>query len=354
MKALVLAGGSGTRLRPLSHSLPKQLIPIANRPVLRHVLDNIEALGITDIGVIVGDRGPEIAEAVGDGSRQGLRITYIPQEAPLGLAHCVLIARDFLGDDDFLMYLGDNMLPEGIAPIAAAFEADRPAAQVLVQKVAEPSAFGVAELSTASEVVRVVEKPEQPSSDLALVGVYFFTAAVHRAVAAIRPSGRGELEITDAVQWLVDQGEAVRASEYQGYWKDTGRVDDVLDCNRRLLGGLTPRIEGDVDAETVLEGPVVVEPGAQVARSRIRGPVIVGAEAVVEDSTLGPHTSIGRECRLSRAGIADSIALDGVHITGVGGLHGSVIGRSSVVGPPGAEAQHRLIVGDHSIVEVGA
>ncbi|MFE6856422.1 sugar phosphate nucleotidyltransferase, partial [Streptomyces sp. NPDC057674] len=225
MKALVLSGGSGTRLRPFSYSMPKQLIPIINKPVLEHVLDNVRALGIVDVGVIVGDRGPQIAAAIGDGSRLGLDITYIPQDAPRGLAHTVAVARDFLGDDDFLMYLGDNMLPDGIEEIAADFAAERPAAQLLVHKVADPRAFGVAELGPDGTVERLVEKPAVPRSDLALIGVYFFTPAIHEAVAAIEPSARGELEITDAVQWLVERGAAVRASRYEGYWKDTGRVE---------------------------------------------------------------------------------------------------------------------------------
>lgn len=272
MKALVLSGGSGTRLRPFSYSMPKQLIPIANTPVLEHVLKNIRDLGVTEIGVIVGNRASEISAVLGDGSRFGVRLTYIPQAAPHGLAHTVAIARDFLGDEDFVMYLGDNMLPEGIVGIAEEFTARRPAAQVVVCKVQDPRSFGVAELGPSGEVLRLVEKPAHPRSDLALIGVYFFTPAIHRAVASIEPSARGELEITDAIQWLVTSGAEVRASRYDGYWKDTGNVEDVLACNRHMLAELRPSVEGEVDATSVLTGAVVIERGrascAHASRAR--------------------------------------------------------------------------------------
>lgn len=354
MKALVLSGGSGTRLRPFSYSMPKQLIPIINKPVLEHVLDNVRALGIVDVGVIVGDRGAQIAAAIGDGSRLGLDITYIPQDAPRGLAHTVAVARDFLGDDDFLMYLGDNMLPDGIEEIAADFAAERPAAQLLVHKVADPRAFGVAELGPDGTVERLVEKPAVPRSDLALIGVYFFTPAIHEAVAAIEPSARGELEITDAVQWLVERGAAVRASRYEGYWKDTGRVEDVLECNRRMLDGLDGRVDGEVDAASTLTGAVIVEAGARITGSHVVGPAVIGAGTLVENSHVGPHTTIGRDCVLSDTRLAYSITLDGATVRGVSGLHGSLIGRSATVGPAEATGRQRLVVGDHTHVEVAA
>jgi glucose-1-phosphate thymidylyltransferase len=355
MKALVLSGGSGTRLRPFSYSMPKQLIPIANTPVLEHVLNNIRDLGVIEIGIIVGDRAHEIDAAIGDGSRLGVRVTYIPQDAPRGLAHTVAIARDFLGDDDFVMYLGDNMLPEGVAGIAEEFRAQRPAAQVVVHRVPDPRAFGVAELGPGGEVLRLVEKPEHPRSDLALIGVYFFTAAIHEAVASIAPSARGELEITDAVQWLVSAGADVRASRYDGYWKDTGCVEDVLECNRHLLMSLRHRVEGEVDEDSVLVGAVVVEEGARIVRSRIEGPVIIGAGAVVEDSEVGPHTSIGRGCLVTGSRLEYSIALDDASVTGVHGLRSSVIGRSASVGAVGqGPDRYCLVVGDHTRVEVAA
>ncbi|MEV7525741.1 glucose-1-phosphate thymidylyltransferase [Streptomyces sp. NPDC091371] len=355
MKALVLSGGSGTRLRPFSYSMPKQLIPVANTPVLVHVLRNIRELGITEIGVVVGDRAPEIEAVVGDGSRFGASVTYLRQDAPRGLAHTVAVARDFLGDDDFVMYLGDIMLPDGIVAAADEFAARRPAAQVVVHKVADPRAFGVVELGTDGEVQRLVEKPEDPRSDLALCGVYFFTSAVHEAVAAIPPSPRGELEITDAVQWLVTAGADVRAHLYDGYWKDTGRVEDVLECNRHLLGRLDRLVSGHVDAESELIGEVVVEPGARIVRSRITGPVIVGAGSIVQDSQLGPYTSVGRDCVVTGSRLADSIALDGASVTGIAGLRHSLIGRSASVGAVTEEGDHvRLVVGDHTRVEVAA
>ncbi|NLU68540.1 glucose-1-phosphate thymidylyltransferase [Streptomyces sp. HNM0574] len=355
MKALVLSGGSGTRLRPFSYSMPKQLIPIANKPVLEHVLENIRDLGVTEIGVVVGDRAQQISEVIGDGTRLGVRITYIPQEKPLGLAHCVALARPFLGEDDFVMYLGDNMLPDGITAVAEDFAAHRPEAQVVVHKVPDPRSFGVAELDTEGRVERLVEKPPQPKSDLALIGVYFFTPAVHEAVAAIEPSARGELEITDAIQWLVTHGRRVEASVYDGYWKDTGRAEDVLECNRRMLESLRPCLAGEVDAHSRVHGTVVVEPGARVVRSTVEGPVVIGAGSLVEDSHIGPGTSVGRDCELRGTHVTDSIVLDGARISGVPGLHGSLIGRGAHVGATSAgTAHHRLVVGDDTRIEVAA
>ncbi|MFJ9982357.1 glucose-1-phosphate thymidylyltransferase [Streptomyces cyaneofuscatus] len=355
MKALVLSGGSGTRLRPFSYSMPKQLIPIANKPVLEHVLEDIRNSGVTDIGIIVGNWAPQIAEVIGDGTRLGVQVTYIPQDEPLGLAHCVTLAEPFLGDDDFVMYLGDNMLPEGTADIAEEFRASRPAAQIVVHKVADPRAFGVAELDTEGRVTRLVEKPQEPRSDLALIGVYFFTPDIHRAVASIEPSARGELEITDAIQWLLDDGAEIKASEYQGYWKDTGRADDVLECNRHLLGTLRPAVLGEADEASELTGQVRIEAGARVVRSRIEGPVVVGAGSVIEDSHIGPDTAIGQHCTLRDTRIRDSIVLDGATISEVPGIRGSIIGRNATVGA-GADVDlyHRLVVGDHTRIEVAA
>jgi glucose-1-phosphate thymidylyltransferase len=354
MKALVLSGGAGTRLRPFSYSMPKQLIPIANKPVLEHVVDNIRALGVSEIAIIVGEWAPQIAAVLGDGARLGVRITYLRQERPLGLAHCVALAGDFLGADDFVMYLGDNVLPQGVVEIGEQFQARRPAAHIAVYKVADPRAFGVAELDADGAVRRLVEKPQQPRSDLAVMGVYFFTSAVHEAVAAIRPSARGELEITDAIQWLVDNGFDVRASEYGGYWKDTGNVDDVLDCNRELLDGIQRSVAGEID-DAVLVGQVVVEPGARVVRSRIHGPAIIGAGSLIEDGYVGPYTSIGRDCVLRNTHIVYSIALDGATVCQVRGLRGSLIGRSAMVGSAAQDAvHHRLVIGDHTRIEVAA
>ncbi|MFI6509037.1 glucose-1-phosphate thymidylyltransferase [Streptosporangium sp. NPDC050855] len=354
MKALVLSGGSGTRLRPFSYSMPKQLIPIAGRPVLEHVLDDIRGLGVREVGIVVGTWSPEIERAIGDGSRLGLRVTYIRQERPLGLAHCVRLGRPFLGDDDFVMYLGDNMLPDGVADIAASFRAERPAAQVVVQRVADPRAFGVAEVEPDGTVRRLVEKPRHPRSDLALVGVYFFTPAVHAAAEAVTPGARGELEITDAIQLLIDRGATVRAGVYGGYWKDTGRIEDVLECNRHLLGGLRTEIAGEVDPLSSLSGPVVVAPGARVVRSRIVGPVIVGPGTLVEDSRIGPDVSLGAGCVLRGTGLSGSIVMDEASISGIDRLQDSLIGRAAVIAPRRDEIRHRLVIGDHTRVEIAA
>lgn len=353
MKALILSGGSGTRLRPFSHSMPKQLMPIANRPVLEHVLARVAELGVTEIGIVVGQRGQEIAQALGGTLRSGARITYIPQEQPLGLAHCVAVARGFLGDDDFVMFLGDNMLSHGVTAIAEEFRRHRPACQLVLSKVSDPRQFGVAETDSSGTVTRLEEKPASPRSDLAVVGVYFFTSAVHEAVAAIGPSSRGELEITHAIQWLIDHGHSVRAAEYSGNWSDTGRLEDVLECNRDMLDGLAREITGEVDDDSRLLGQVVVEAGARVCRSYIKGPAIIGARSTVCDSRIGPHTSIGRDCVIQEAGLGYSIALDGARVTGVTGVHASVIGRDATVSCASG-SQQRLIVGDHSTVVVAA
>lgn len=349
MKALVLAGGTGTRLRPLSHSLPKQLIPVANRAVLSYVLDNVRAAGVTDVGIIVSNGAETIRGAFGDGAGHGLRLTYLTQPQPLGLAHAVRVARPFLGVDDFVVYLGDNMLGDGIAETVDRFRRDRPAAHLAVQKVADPRAFGVVELDAQARVRRLVEKPTEPRSDLALIGVYAFTAALHAAVDAITPSARGELELTDAVQWLVDRGADVRADEYTGFWKDVGTVADVLTCNRYVLGGQAGRVDGRVDADSWIGPGVVVEAGAHIVRSRVEGPSIVGAGALVEDSTLGPHTAVGAGCRIRASGVADSVLLDGASVTAVPRLAESILGRGAVVAGGGPAGQ-RLILGDHSVV----
>ncbi|WBB78709.1 glucose-1-phosphate thymidylyltransferase [Micromonospora sp. WMMD882] len=352
MKALVLSGGTGSRLRPFSHSMPKQLIPIANKPVLEHVLGNIRDIGVSDIGIIVGDRASSIQEAIGDGSRLDARITYLRQETPGGLGHCVALARDFLGDDDFVMYLGDNFLADGIAPVARTFVERRPAAHVIVHRVPDPRQFGIAELDDEGNVLRLVEKPRQPTSDLALVGVYFFTPAIHEAVASIRPSARGELEITDAIQWLHDAGARVTATEYDGYWKDVGHTEDVLACNRYQLNGLRRTIDGWADPSSELVGQVELGVGARVIRSRVEGPVVIGPGTLVEDSHVGPNTAIGADCVIRSTRLADSVVMDRAAILDIPGLRGSLIGRSATIRPRGTE--HRLVVGDDVRIELAA
>jgi glucose-1-phosphate thymidylyltransferase len=353
MKALILAGGTGSRLRPFTYAMPKQLVPVANKPVLEHVLDKVRHLGVIEAGIIVNSWAPEIVAQLGDGSRFGLHLTYISQDQPRGLAHTVLIARDFLGTDDFVMYLGDSILTDSITKSHEEFSAHRPAAHVVVTKVTDPRAFGVVEIDSEGTVLRLTEKPRYPRSDLVLTGVYFFTLAIHRAVNAIRPGPRGELEITDAIQWLLTEGEQVTASQYDGYYGDVGRVNDVLECNRKVLDGLRPRVSGAVDAVSRLIGPVSIEPGARVERSVVEGPVIIGADSVIRDSHIGPHTSIGRGCVLTGTRIEYSVVLADATITHVHGIHGSMIGRHATVtrADPGMIGQ-RLVIGDDSSVTV--
>ncbi|GGI96917.1 glucose-1-phosphate thymidylyltransferase [Streptomyces brasiliensis] len=353
MKALVLSGGAGTRLRPITHTSAKQLVPVANKPVLFYGLESIAAAGITDVGMIVGDTAAEIEEAVGDGAKFGLEVTYIPQERPLGLAHAVLIARDFLGDDDFVMYLGDNFIVGGINDVVDAFRTTRPDAQILLTRVPDPRSFGVAELGPSGQVVGLEEKPEHPKSDLALVGVYLFTPAIHEAVRAIKPSWRGELEITHAIQHLIDARADVRSTVVRGYWKDTGNVRDMLEVNRTVLESMERRIDGEVDEASETVGRVVVEEGARITNSRIVGPVVIGAGTVVSDSYVGPFTSVAENCRITDSELEFSIVLRDSSIDGVGRIESSLIGRHVEVTPaPGVPSAHRLVLGDHSKVQI--
>ena len=353
MKALVLSGGAGTRLRPITHTSAKQLVPVANKPVLFYGLEAIREAGVVEVGIVVGDTQAEIEAAVGDGSALGISVTYIRQEAPLGLAHCVLIAREFLGDDDFVMYLGDNFLIGGITGLVEEFRAGSYDAQILLTKVDNPSQFGVATLGPHGGVTTLVEKPACPTSDLALVGVYMFRAGIHDAVRAISPSGRGELEITDALQWLIDSGHDVRPHLVTGYWKDTGRLEDMLECNRKVLESIEPQMLGSVDAGSSLLGRVVVEPGAVIERSTVRGPAIIGRDSVVRDSYVGPFTSIYFGCLLEDTEIEHSIVLEESTIRGVGRIEDSLIGKQVEVVPSSALPRaHRLMLGDHSRVSI--
>ena len=354
MKALVPAGGAGTRLRPITHTSAKQLIPVANKPVIFYVLESIAEAGITEVGIVVGDTAREIERAIGDGSAWGLKVTYLPQAAPLGLAHTVLIAREFLGDDDFVMYLGDNFLIGGISELVERFHSERPAAQILLTKVADPRAFGVAELDVEGRLIGLEEKPENPKSDLALVGVFLFTAAVHPIVAGLTPSARGELEISGAISGLIRAGHPVVTTITEGYWKDTGNVADMLEVNRLVLEGLEPEVAGVVrDSELI--GRVTVAPGAVVRGSRIVGPVIIGSGSVVEDSYLGPFTSVAEDCQIIDSEVEYSVVLGGSAIRGVRRIEASLIGREVEVTPaPRMPRAHRLLLGDHSKVQICA
>ncbi|MDR7276980.1 glucose-1-phosphate thymidylyltransferase [Catenuloplanes atrovinosus] len=355
MKALIPAGGAGTRLRPITHTSAKQLIPIANKPVIFYVLESIAEAGITEVGIVVGDTAEEVRRAIGDGSDWGLRVTYLPQAAPLGLAHTVLIAREFLGDDDFVMYLGDNFLIGGITGLVEQFRADRPAAQIMLTKVADPRAFGVAELDVEGRLIGLEEKPRHPKSDLALVGVFLFTAAVHPIVAGLTPSARGELEISHAISGLMHAGHPVVTTITEGYWKDTGNVADILEVNRLVLEGLEPEIAGVVDDASELIGRVTVGPGAVVRGSRIVGPVIIGAGSVVENSYVGPFTSVAEDCRIIESELEYSVVLGSSVIRGVGRIEASLIGREvEVIPAPRTPRAHRLLLGDHSRVQVCA
>lgn len=355
LKGLVLSGGSGSRLRPITYTSAKQLVPIANKPILFYGLESIAAAGVTEVGVIVGDTAAEVREALGDGSQFGLRVTYLPQSAPLGLAHCVLIAREFLGDDDFVMYLGDNFILSGIDEFIKGFSArDRSeAAQILLAKVPDPQRFGVAVLDDAGTVVRLVEKPKQPPSDLALVGVYLFDKTIHEAVAAIKPSARGELEITDAIDWLLQSGATVKSSVVEGYWKDLGEPEALLDGNRLALEGIARAIHGEVDADSRVEGNVVVAPGAIVERSVIRGPAIIGADSRITESFIGPYTSIGDRCEISASEVEYSIVLNDSRVSEIPRLEGSILGKGVRLSHRTSRpAASRLVVGDHSVIEM--
>ncbi len=373
MKALVLAGGRGTRLRPITHTRAKQLVPVANKPVLYYGLEAIAAAGIRDVGIVVSDprelllpdhrtgelvttlvnSQAEIRAAVGDGAAFGLRVTYLEQEAPLGLAHAVKISESFMAGDSFVMYLGDNLIKDGIAPFVREFERERPEAQILLAKVARPWEFGVAELK-GERVVRLEEKPKQPRSDLALVGVYLFTSTIFDAVRAIQPSPRGELEITDAIQHLITTGRNVRSHVIHGWWKDTGRVEDLLEANRIVLADLTTRIDGTVDASTVIEGPVQIGAGTVVERSRLRGPLVIGAGAHIADAYVGPFSAIADGVRIERCEIEHSIVLDRTHLLAIAGrIESSLIGRDVVVTAGNARpSAHRLMLGDSCRVEL--
>ncbi len=350
MRALVLAGGEGSRLRPITHTNAKQLIPIAGTPILFHALASIRDTGITEVGIVVGSTAGEVRAAVGDGSRWGLQVTYIPQEAPLGLAHAVMTARDFVTGRPFLMYLGDNVLPEGLTRFVEEFERTGPDAQIFLARVPEPERFGVVVLD-GERVVRLVEKPREFVSDLALVGVYLFRDSILEACDALEPSWRGEYEITEAIQWLVDHDRTVRAEMVSGWWKDTGKPEDLLEANRMMLSLIEGRIEGEVDGGSTLEGAVVVGAGAKVTRSELRGPVVIGPDCVIDGSTVGPDVSLERGCRVVASSVRDSIVMQQCTIDHVRGLASSILGRGAEVRRSGGEGTH-LIVGDHSRVEL--
>jgi glucose-1-phosphate thymidylyltransferase len=353
LKGLILSGGRGTRLRPITYTSAKQLVPVANKPVLFYGIEAMAAAGIREVGIIIApETGDEIRAAAGDGERFGVRITYIVQDEPAGLAHAVLTAEPYLGDAPFVMYLGDNLLQGGIEDLVAAFRAGTSDALILLTPVPDPEHYGVAELDAQGRVTRLVEKPPEPATDLALVGVYMFTPRIHEAAKAIQPSPRGELEITDAIQWLVDSELAVDSHVVRGWWKDTGRLDDMLEANRLILERVERRVEGEL-VHAQVDGRVVIEPGARLERSTVRGPAIIGAGAVLRDAYVGPYTAIGRHCVVESAEVEHSILLEGSSVRGLDGrMESSLLGRDVAISRDDRQPRaYRFMVGDNS--EIG-
>ena len=352
LKGLILSGGKGTRLRPITFTSAKQLVPVANRPVLFYGIQAMAAAGIEEIGIIIApETGDEIRETAGDGSQFGVKITYIVQDEPAGLAHAVLTAEPFLGTDPFVMYLGDNLLQGGITDLVAAFRSSEPDALILLTPVPDPEHFGVAELHDG-RVTRLQEKPPEPKTDLALVGVYMFTAGIHEAARAIAPSARGELEITDAIQWLVDQGRRVEPHIVQGWWKDTGRLEDMLEANRLVLDTIERRVDGELIDSTV-DGRVVIEAGAVLERATVRGPAIIGAGARITDAYVGPYSAIGPDCVVERAEVEHAILLEKSALRDLDArVESSLLGREVQIGRAlGQPRAYRFLVGDRS--EIG-
>ncbi len=354
MKGLILSGGKGTRLRPLTHTSAKQLVPVANKPVLFYGIEAMAEAGIEELGIIIApETGGEIRAAAGDGSRFGVRIEYIEQEAPLGLAHAVLTAEDFLGDSPFVMYLGDNLLRNGIVALVETFRTEQPDALILLTPVPDPQNYGVAELDGDNRVARLVEKPAEPKTDLALVGVYMFTPAIFDAARSIEPSWRNELEITDAIQTLVDRGLRVDPHIVHGWWKDTGQVQDMLEANRLILDDLREHVDGEL-LDSRVEGRVVVEAGARLERTTVRGPAVIGAGSRLVDAYIGPYTAIGENVTIENAELEHSIVMSGSRISQVDHrIEASLIGKDVTIarGPPLPKA-YRFVVGDSADVQI--
>ncbi|MFN8161808.1 MAG: glucose-1-phosphate thymidylyltransferase [Solirubrobacterales bacterium] len=354
LKGLILSGGAGTRLRPITHTSAKQLVPVANKPVLFYGVEALVEAGVEEIGIVIAPAtGDEIRESVGDGSAFGAEITYILQEEPLGLAHAVLTAEDFLGDSRFVMYLGDNLLRDGIRSEVASFLSDEPDALILLTRVSDPSSYGVAELD-GDKVVRLIEKPKDPPSDLALVGVYLFGPSILEAARELEPSWRGELEITEAIQSLISDGHRVQSEIVKGWWKDTGKLEDMLEANQLVLEEIEHRIDGEVD-NCKVEGRVILEPGASIAGSVVRGPAVIGPGARIEESYVGPYTSVGENVRIKRSEVEHSIILEGSVIEELGTrMEASLIGRDVRLTRRSWALPKtlRMLVGDHSEIEI--
>ncbi len=354
MKGLILSGGTGSRLYPLTYSNAKQLIPVANKPVLFRVIESIRDAGITEIGIVVGSTADKIKEAVGRGGRWGVKITYIQQDQPLGLAHAVKVSQDFLGDDRFVMFLGDNVIEGGISPLIAQFAESEWNSQIVLTRIEHPEQYGVAELGDDGRIIRLIEKPKNPPSDLALVGIYMFDANVFKAVDGIKPSWRGELEITDAIQWLVDHDYRVHPYIHRGWWIDTGRPGDMLDANDLVLEEIEYKIEGYVDRESQVGRRVMVERGAEIINSVVRGPAIIGENARIVNSYIGPFTSIANDVTVEDSEIEHSMVLNHSRIKDIGTrIQDSLIGSHVVISrSPIKPKALKLTLADHSQVGI--
>lgn len=353
MKALILSGGKGTRLRPITHTGAKQLVPVANKPILFYAIEAIRDAGITDIGIIVGDTHEDIRAACGDGDQFGVKITYLKQDAPLGLAHAVKISEEFMAGEPFVMYLGDNLIKDGIRPLVEEYTQSGANSQILLAHVPNAREFGVAEI-VEGRVVHLIEKPENPPSDLALVGVYMFDSNVFEAVNAIKPSARGELEITDAIQYLIDKGYRVESHVITGWWKDTGKLEDMLEANRLVLDLIQTDIQGEVDASSQIEGRVSIGKGSKIIGSCVRGPAIIGDDCVIENSFVGPYTSINDRSILRASEVEHSIILEDSQVINIGSrMADSLIGKNVRISRNArTPAAYRLMLGDNSEVSV--
>jgi glucose-1-phosphate thymidylyltransferase len=355
MKAIILSGGKGTRLKPLTNTLAKQLIPVANKPILLYVLEQITRAGINDIGMIISpETGGRIKEVVGDGSQWKAKVTYIVQSEPAGLAHAVKTAGDFLGDSSFLMFLGDNLIQGGVTAFVEEFKVHSPESLILLKRVPDPRQFGVAELYATGKVIRLVEKPKDPKSDLALVGVYLFSPQIHESISRIKPSSRNELEITDAIQDLLNRGLSVRSHILSGWWLDTGKKDNLLAANRVVLDDILQRnVKGQIDSKSEIEGRVEIQPGTRIVSSVIRGPVSIGKGCLVKDSFIGPFTSIADQTSIENSSIEHSVILEKCSISHIARMTDSLVGRDSRIRKrENGFAAVRLFVGDDANLEL--
>ncbi|MBM4262080.1 MAG: glucose-1-phosphate thymidylyltransferase [Deltaproteobacteria bacterium] len=353
LKGLILSGGRGTRLRPLTHTAAKQLVPVANRPILYYVLDNLKAAGIGEVGMVIcPETGNAVRSAIGDGRRWDLKIDYILQEEPLGLAHAVKVAQPYLGNDPFIMYLGDNLIGSRISQYCEEFARSDADAMILLKEVSNPSAFGIAEIDEAGRVRNLVEKPNAPKSNLALVGIYIFSSEIHHAISQIQPSWRGELEITDAIQSLLIRGGKVLSDKIDGWWLDTGKKDDLLTANTVVLDDWIQRsIQGDVDSASNVTGRVQLGKNSRIVRSKIRGPVVIGDNVLVENSFIGPFTSIADGCQIISSVLEHCVFLESARVENVDRLEDSLLGKNSVVVKDhGTHHAYRLMIGDDSEV----